>query len=325
MNAQKRTIVAASLAGAVALAIACGSSIAANAPAAGKGQLRVDLVDAPNPAVDEIWVNITRVTAHSTSAGWVTVASFPTPLAVDLLKLQSSAALLGLVDLPPGTVTQLRLVVAPDGNHVVTGGQSVPLKVPSGCESGIKIHGPWEITACDRASVTLDFDGKKSIWYHPTGTGDEWILRPVIRTRASGHEQVGCAPPDAGGADAGTPDAGSGSGEVPPPPPGGTGTVCGEGLPCLSGICGADGLCAPGGPTAPCSAAVDCVSGACAADGTCSPGAAGGAGSACTQPSDCFSNACSEGTCEAGVQGSGCRVAGDCQAPLRCVEGSCAE
>jgi hypothetical protein len=62
----------------------------------GYGQLAVDLVDAPNP-VDEIWVKITQVRAHSTAAGWTTVSN--TTLSVDLLKLQTYAAPLGLANL----------------------------------------------------------------------------------------------------------------------------------------------------------------------------------------------------------------------------------
>src|SRR5690349_8972925 len=161
MNAQRQTYLAAFLTG--ALTLACGSNASVSSvkqPVSGKGQLVVSLVDTPNPLVDEIWVNVTSVTAHSTTAGWVTVASFATPRAIDLLKLQDAKLDLGTVDMPPGTITQVRLLVAETGNHVVKGGQQIPLKVPSGCQSGIKIHGPWQVAACERASVTLDFDGK---------------------------------------------------------------------------------------------------------------------------------------------------------------------
>jgi hypothetical protein len=320
MNPQRKTYLAAFLTG--ALALACGSNAVVSSvrqPVSGNGQLAVSLVDAPNPVVDEIWVNVTSVRAHSTTAGWVTVASFATPKAIDLLKLQAATLDLGLVDLPPGTITQIRLLVAEDGNHVVKAGQSIPLKVPSGCQSGIKIHGPWEIAACERASVTLDFDGKKSIWTHPTGQGDEWILRPVIHTRKSSADAVGC----------GTPDAGTGETTPPSPtptptPPGGAGAPCGAAIECLSGVCGGVS-CLPGPAGSPCSVAADCASGACGADGTCAAGTAGPAGSPCTANTQCLSNACNAttGVCDPGVQGTPCTTTSDCPESLVCSSGSC--
>jgi len=122
MNPHRPFLAVFVLASALALAVACSSATGPKPPA-GQGQLAISLVDAPNPAVDEIHVNISRVTAHSTSAGWVTVSTFDPPLGVDLLKLTSAAAPLGFANLPPGTVTQVRLLVAADGNYVLTGGK----------------------------------------------------------------------------------------------------------------------------------------------------------------------------------------------------------
>lgn len=173
---RRLTLTGLASAAAIGLLAACGSS--------GPGQLAVNLMGAPNPAVDQIVVNVTKVTAHSTSAGWVTVGPTPSPLKVDLLKLQTSVAALGLVTLPAGTITQIRLFISQDGNFVVPSGSTAqqPLVVPSGFESGIKIVGPFEVPACTRLTVTLDFDGKSSIEFHlANGT---WILRPVIRPTA---------------------------------------------------------------------------------------------------------------------------------------------
>lgn len=200
-----------------------GRTTPSSGVATGQGQLAVNLVDAPNPAVDEIWVNVERVVAHSTSAGWVTVST--TPVLVNLLALQTESASLGFVNLPAGTVTQIRLVVSSDGNYVVTGGNKVPLDVPSGSESGIKIIGPWEVPECSRLTVTLDFDGKNSI--HLADRGDLYNLRPVIRVKKAEVAEIGCtSTPDGGadagadgGADAGTDagtDAGADAGTPPP-------------------------------------------------------------------------------------------------------------
>jgi hypothetical protein len=312
MNTHRKTWAVGAIATALGLAGACGGSQVGRPPA-GKGQLAVDLVDAPNPAVQEIWVTVASVRAHLAGSGWVTISDpAKMPLKLDLLKLQNASVPLGLANMPPGTVTQLRLLVAAEGNRVLVGGVEAPLKVPSGFESGIKILGPWQVSACSRSSVTLDFDGKRSIQTHPTGSGDEWILRPVIRVRASSLSEVGCG--DA--SDAGT----DGGGEVPLVPPGG---ACALGSECFSGTCTAN-VCAGGATGAPCQAATDCLSDSCGQDATCSaPPAAVGAGGPCTDASGCLSNVCNEGTCMPGDQGAVCKLPADCVSSS-CTQGYCA-
>ena len=189
--------------GAMALA-ACGAS------SSGNGTLAIALVDAPSPDVKGIVVTIDTVTAHSEQAGWVTVAHGP--ITVDLLTLQDVSMKLGEVSLPAGTVTEIRLILADAGQQyvVLADGTHAPLKTPSGAESGEKLKGRFEVSACSRHTVTLDFDGKNSIAYHETGgPNPEWILRPVIRVKAEADEAESCSA-DGGTSDSGTP-GGSGS------------------------------------------------------------------------------------------------------------------
>jgi hypothetical protein len=309
MNAHRKiNILALGALVAVVAAAACSN-------AKGNGQLAVQLVDAPNPGVEQIWVNVTAVRAHVAGTGWRTVSE--EPLRVDLLTLRDQVAPLGLLDLPAGTVTQLRLLVESAGNTVVVSGVEKPLVVPSGTESGIKINGPWEIGPCTQTTVTLDFDGLKSLSVHPTGAGEEWILRPVIRTR-----KVERTPGTCGGDE--------GTGEVAPPAaplpaaPGGAGAACTQPTDCLSGVCN-DGACAPGGAGVPCQAAADCVAGVCDADGTCAAGNARGAWEGCTVSTDCLSSTCDERICAPGGQGQGCRIDADCAEGFGCLTGACFE
>jgi hypothetical protein len=296
----------------------------------GPGQLAVNLVDAPNPAVDQIVVNVTKVTAHSTSGGWITVGPLTTPTTVDLLKLQTSFAALGLARLPAGKITQMRLYVAKDGNYVVPTGTATqaPLVVPSGYESGIKIIGPWNVPDCTRTTVTLDFDGKNSIEYHQAdGT---WILRPVIRPKKTDTAAISC---DAGG---GGPTCDGqnpclegqfcNSGICTPASPGPVGSACTSGLACLSGVCTSSNTCGPGQAGAPCVSGDGCMSGSCLPDNTCGPGSASGVGGSCTSSDGCLSGNCSAGTCQPGGQGAPCSTSTDCQSTptqLSCVSGSC--
>ena len=199
-----RPLVAAAL-----LGLGCGSGTS------GTGTLAVMLTDAPSDSVKSIFVTIDSVTAHSDQAGWVNV--FQGPLTVDLLTLQSTSMKLGQVTLPGGTVSQVRFVLTDNGPQyvVLDDGSQAPLKVPSGSESGLKLNGPFTVSACNKHTLVIDFDGKNSIAYHQTGSDLGWILRPVIHVKTEADDVEPCTP-DRGSPDAGPPDAGP---TLPPPPP----------------------------------------------------------------------------------------------------------
>jgi hypothetical protein len=249
-----------------ALALACDDG------PEGPGRLSVALSGAPAttadaaqlPGVEAIWVNVTAVRAHSEADGWITLDAAPVRL--NLLALADAGVDLGLATLPAGRVTQLRLMVAPEGNVVVLdGGAELPLTVPSGVQSGIKVNGPWDVDACEETALALELDGHRSIWAHDTGQGEEWILRPVIRTARVVQEPTSCEPEPA--------------------------CVPAE---CASGRCDASGACAPGGASTPCAADAECLSNACV-EASCAPG---GEGAPCREAGDCGDAlACLEAVC----------------------------
>ncbi len=306
------------LTGALGLALACGAPrTQENAPPTGFGQLALSAVDPPKSAprageADEVHVRITQVTAHHSGSGWVPVIVLVPPAEVNLLTLDTpqTALDLGLVNLLPGTVTQIRLFVSAEegANYIHLKGTdptaTIPLKVPSGVQSGIKINGPFEITECNRTSVTLDFDGNKSIWYHPTGRGDEWILRPVIHVKEIAADPAGCQPP------------------APPAQP----QACGEGLPeCPAGsVCLLDevlGEVCAGPPLAPCTSGAECISSSCDETNRCS---ASGTPGPCYAATDCQSGACDleSHLC---VPGDGpCAVGADCDSQVCNPDNTCA-
>lgn len=300
-------------ASALALLFACTSS-------SGPSQLEVRLVDAPNPIVDQIVVNVSTVTAHSTSGGWITIGPVVSPTQVNLLDLQASFMSLGLVTLPAGKITQIRMMIEPTGNYVVPHGSSAqePLIVPSGLETGIKILGPWDVPACTRLSVTLDFDGKSSIEYHQAdGT---WILRPVIRPKHADSTAISCEtetePPPECSTEVPCPagqmcDTGTCTPVTSLP----TNSACTDGSQCLTLTCN-DGVCAPGGGGAPCHSFTDCVSRQCLEGSCAAPPSALPVNATCSLNSDCLSGMC-EGTCQPGLQGASCSGGGDC------LSGSC--
>jgi hypothetical protein len=290
MNATRHHLVLAGLVAASALGLAGACSRSPTGP----GQLKVSMVDATPLGVDQIIVDVTKVTAHSSSDGWITIATNVGK--VDLLSLQTSPLTLGTVKLSAGRITQLRLYVAATGNEVhVTGdpvGTMTTLFVPSGFESGIKILGPWRVAACDKTSVTIDFDGLASLEVHATGTGDEWILRPVIRVKKTETSPVTCE--DTGGAtcDVETPcDEGQICVDgtcVPAQTGGGAGSSCTSNGDCLSEMC-SGGKCAQSPPSGACRIDDDCTNQSCGQDGSCAP---------CTTNADCpMGQTCGGGMC----------------------------
>src|SRR5512141_1812060 len=143
------------------------------------GSFSVSMVDAPNPAVVGVWVNILHVSVHVAGAGWTDLEGATWVNPVNLLTLKDGVEqFLGITSLPPGTVTQIRLLIQTDVstgsgvgdqmvNYVMLADpadptneakwKKYPLKTPSGYESGLKIMGPWKVEGCKRTHVTIDF------------------------------------------------------------------------------------------------------------------------------------------------------------------------
>jgi hypothetical protein len=82
-------------------------------------------------------------------------------------------------------VDSLRLVLQSgvSGYVVTSSGATLPLVVPSGVQTGIRVTGDFDAQACATGHVTLELAGRHSIEIHPDGDGDAYILRPVIRVR----------------------------------------------------------------------------------------------------------------------------------------------
>lgn len=95
----------------------------------------------------------------------------------DLLTLQNGkTADLGIATLPSGKYGQIRIKL--DAAEIVVKGETVPLTVPSGMQSGLKIVGGFEVVSGEQTAITVDFDAGLSVKY-VKGAG--WKMKPVIR------------------------------------------------------------------------------------------------------------------------------------------------
>jgi hypothetical protein len=166
-------------AGVLSYVAGCGSSTAPT-PLTGTGRVGVILTDAVS-LYEHVLVTITRIEVHSPGAGWVTVATeqdldafIPQP--IDLLTLQAVEKLVGMATIPVGTYDQMRLILAPDAEVVLLGGQTVPLKVPSGSETGLKT--PAFVVPAGQV-VYLLVDIKTDRIVYTASQTDKFILPPT--------------------------------------------------------------------------------------------------------------------------------------------------
>jgi Domain of unknown function (DUF4382) len=159
--------------------IGCGSS--------GNGTMNVHLVDATGPYA-RVDLQVKRLDIHGPQ-GWQTLADFSSLAGgvkeVDLLSLTGGVeeTLAQGASLPVGHYDQMRLLLGA-GNTVTLSGPpvtTVPLKVPSGMQSGVKFPVSFDVAENTTKDVFIDFDAHRSIFVHAAGNSGQYLLRPVVR------------------------------------------------------------------------------------------------------------------------------------------------
>jgi hypothetical protein len=153
------------------LAVACKKE------SEGSTTLRIRMTDAPT-ALEEVNVDLQQVNikfAHDSSS-WVPMQ---TKAGVyNLLGLQNGLdTLIAEGTYPHGKVQEIRLVLG-SNNSVKEGGETHPLTIPSGSESGLKIKVNKSLTT-SLDSLLIDFDAALSIQQESSG----YKLRPVVKLK----------------------------------------------------------------------------------------------------------------------------------------------
>lgn len=139
--------------------------------------LRVRLTDAPT-ALEEVNVDLKEVTVKlaSDTSKWVSMQTVPG--IYNLLALQNGVdTLISEATLPQGRVKEIRLVLGAN-NTIKQSGQTYPLTIPSGSESGLKLKIDKKLDAA-LDSLVIDFDAALSIKQEADG----YKLRPVLKVK----------------------------------------------------------------------------------------------------------------------------------------------
>lgn len=148
------------------------------------GHLSVQLTDAPgnfqqvNVDIQTVSIHLVPDSGSGSGSKWI---DLPTKSGIyDLLKLQNGidTSIVDSVQLAAGKITQMRLLLG-NKNTVMVDSVIHDLTVPSGSQSGIKIHGDIVVTPNHTVHVLIDFDANESIVH--TGS-NKYQLKPVIKT-----------------------------------------------------------------------------------------------------------------------------------------------
>ena len=191
LNKSKSLIGGVAMASALLLAACGGGGGGSTATTVPEGTVRLALTDAPSCGYDHVYVTVERVRMHKSDGagdsegGWEEIV-LAAPKRLDLLELTNGALEeLGQTDVPAGTYSQIRLVLAantganPLANSVhPTGGAEVPLRTPSAQQSGLKLKAKFDVEADGLADLVLDFDACRSIV--KAGGSGAYNLKPVL-------------------------------------------------------------------------------------------------------------------------------------------------
>jgi hypothetical protein len=170
---------------AAALAAACGGG---GDPATGR--VSVSLTDMPVDHADQVVIAVSGVAFKPDGSGPEQVVDFA-PRDINLLQYQNGLTAVLLQDTPmeAGRYQWLRLIVDAEPNvrdsYIVIDGQECELNVPSGAQSGLKMHRPIDVPAGGSLALTVDFDLHQSVHAPPGQASDAcatgYVLRPTLR------------------------------------------------------------------------------------------------------------------------------------------------
>ena len=151
-----------------------------------RGTLKVSITD-QSSLYAEVHIAIEEVRVVPAGGGQEsTIATFDPPRDVEILALSFQQELLGQALIPAGDYNQVRLVLAPNpaGGDPVNyltllsdPATKIPLRTPSGQQSGLKVVGQFQVVAEESNAILLDFNPDKAIVQ--AGNSGNYNLKPT--------------------------------------------------------------------------------------------------------------------------------------------------
>lgn len=155
---------------------------------------QVESVEEVNIDVQALRVHFISSTADTSQADttdgdsegeWIDIPMAPAK--INLMDLSDTDSLLAEAELNEGFYSQIRLILGSE-NEIVVDGETHPLTVPSGQQSGYKIKLGKILHSGQDMDLTIEFDSDKSV--HVTGN-NTYMLKPVLQVfegRANGDD-----------------------------------------------------------------------------------------------------------------------------------------
>lgn len=159
---------------------------------AATGTLQVAITDSRAfPNLSSVHITIDRVVAvpagkeglADDDPGLPVVVTFPAGQGVDILNLHFLPQILGTTNIPAGSYTQIRLILAPNkptlNNYVILkdNPDPIPLTTPSAQQTGLKVIGSFTVTPGAFNTIVLDFNPNDAIVV--AGKSGKVILKPT--------------------------------------------------------------------------------------------------------------------------------------------------
>ncbi len=175
--------------------VACAGLLSACGGGGSSGptsSMSVSLADAPmsTNGVQSVFITVTGVEVQPTNGSALTF-NLAQPLTVDLLTLQqgSIAPLVNSAKVPAGSYDWIRLVLdtsagkdyvlACSSGTTCASPTQIPLTIPSGAETGLKIVRGFTMPVNGAIHLVVDFNVSRSVVPVPNSTS--WLLKPVLR------------------------------------------------------------------------------------------------------------------------------------------------
>ncbi len=147
--------------------------------------VKFKLTDAPAD-FDALYIDVQSIQVQTAASGWVTLQSQVGT--INLLQyVNGQSTLIAQAELPQGQINQVRLVLG-SNNSIVANGQTYPIAIPAGMESGLVLNVHQQLQAGQTYEWTIDFDAAQSVM--TTGSGS-FHLEPVLRLIVDAQSSAG--------------------------------------------------------------------------------------------------------------------------------------